>query len=782
MTTHYRACNLCEATCGIEIEVRDGAIVSIRGDREDPFSRGHICPKAVALQDIYDDPDRLQHPMRRTKDGDWERIGWEAAFDLTAKGIRDIQSDHGLDAVAVYLGNPNVHNLGSLLYGPPLVRSLRTRNCFSATSVDQLPHHVAATLMFGHRLLLPVPDIDRTQHLLMLGANPAVSNGSMMTAPGIKRRLEELNKRGGRLVVIDPRRTETARIADQHHFIHPGTDALLLMALLQVIFDEGLERLGRVGEFCDGLETVRSVVINFPPEHIAPIVGIGAEAIRSMAREFATAPSAVCYGRLGVSTQIFGTLCQWLINVLNIVTGNLDRPGGAMFTRPAVDLVASTGRGSLGRRSSRVRGLPGFGGELPVAALAEEILTDGPGRIRGMMTVAGNPVLSTPNGVQLERALAKLDFMVSIDFYLNETTRHSNIILPPTSALEHDHYDLVFNLLAVRNTAKYSPPLFDPGPDARHDWQILAELHHRLDRGPLAARWKRRLRAKLGPRRILDLGLRFGPHGTGLRPFASGLTLKRLEKNPHGLDLGPLEPCLPERLRNREQRIELAPQAFVDDLLRLKQESARISHQLPAAAGDALHSAVLSRLGVLDVPSSTPPRPSGRNPHWAQHLATLATEPGEICGPNKDPANASLLLIGRRQIRSNNSWMHNFRRLMGGKDRCTLLMHPDDASNLGLEGSQQVAVVSRTGRITARLQLSEEMMPGVVSLPHGWGHHRTGTRLATAEQHPGASLNDVTDDRLVDPLCGNAVLSGLPVRIERADGWQVHDEGYTERR
>ncbi len=708
VTTHYRACNLCEAICGIEIGVRDGAIVSIRGDREDPFSRGHICPKAVALQDIYDDPDRLRHPMRRTKDGDWKRIGWDEAFDLTAEGIRRVQRDHGLDAVGVYLGNPNVHNWGSLLFAPPLMRSLRTRNLFSATSVDQLPHHVAATLMFGHKLLLPVPDIDRTQHLLVLGANPAVSNGSMMTAPGFKRRLEELKRRGGRLVVIDPRRTETARIADQHHFIRPGTDALLLMALLQVVFDEGLERLGRLGEFCDSLATVQSVVIDFPPEHVAPVVGIGAEAIRTMAREFATADSAVCYGRIGVSTQVFGTLCQWLINVLNVVTGNLDRVGGAMFTRPAVDLVASTGRGSLGRRSSRVRGLPGFAGELPVAALAEEIPTDGPDRIRALMTVAGNPVLSTPNGVQLERALAELDFMVATDCYTNETTRHGNITLPRTTALEHDHYALVFNLLAVRNTAKYSPPLFDPGPDARHDWQILAELHRRLDRSPLTARWKRWLKAKLGPRRMLDLGLRFGPYGSGLRPFASGLTLRRLEKNPHGLDLGPLEPCLPDRLRTRERRIELSPQPFVDDVKRLKQQ--------------------------LDA------RPTG----------------------------ASLVLIGRRQLRSNNSWMHNYRRLMGGTDRCTLVMHPDDASDLGLEDSERVAVVSRTGRIEVKLELSDEMMRGVVSLPHGWGHDRTGTRISTAEQHPGASLNDVTDDQQVDPLCGNAVLNGLPVRIERA--------------
>jgi len=714
-TTHYRACNLCEAVCGLEIEVRDGTVVSIRGDREDPFSRGHICPKAVALQDIYDDPDRLRQPIRRAPGGDWERIGWDEAFDLTAEGIRRVQREHGQDAVGVYLGNPNVHNLGSMFYGPPLVRCLGTRNCFSATSVDQLPHHVAATLMFGHKLLLPVPDIDRTRHLLVLGANPAVSNGSMMTAPGFTRRLKELKERGGRLVVIDPRRTETARIADHHHFIRPGTDALLLMALLHAVFDEGLERFGRVGEFCDGLETVRSVVVDFAPECVAPVVGIDAEVIRTMAREFATADSAVCYGRIGVSTQAFGTLCQWLINVLNIVTGNLDRPGGTMFTRPGVDLVASTGRGSLGRRSSRVRGLPGFGGELPVATLAEEILTDGPGRIRGLMTVAGNPVLSTPNGVQLEQALAGLDFMVAVDFYLNETTRHADIILPPTTALEHDHYDLVFNLLAVRNTAKYSPPLFDPGPDARHDWQILAELHRRLDRGSFTAQWRRRLEAMLHPRRLLDLALRSGPYGSGLRPFASGLTLKRLERHPHGLDLGPLEPCLPGRLRTRERRIELAPQPFVDDVQRLK--------------------------------------------------LTL----------DKSPASGSLVLIGRRQLRSNNSWMHNYSRLMGGKDRCTLLMNPDDASDLGLEDSERVAVVSRTGRIAARLQLSDEMMRGVVSLPHGWGHHRAGTRLTTAEQHAGAGLNDVTDDQQVDPLCGNAVLSGVPVRIERADADRLTD-------
>ncbi len=431
------------------------------------------------------------------------------------RGIRAVQTAHGRDAVGIYLGNPNVHNWGSMLFGPALIRSLRTVNRYSATSVDQLPHHVAAALMFGHKMLLPVPDIDRTSHLLVLGANPVVSNGSMMTAPGFKRRLEELRRRGGRLVVVDPRRTETARIADRHHFIRPGTDAFLLMALVHVILDEKLENLGRLAGTVDSLEVLREVIRGFSPEEVARATGIAAAEIRTMAREFAAAPSAVCYGRMGVSTQAFGGLCQWLVNVLNIVTGNLDRPGGAMFTRPAVDLVATTGRGRLGRQKSRVRGLPEFGGELPVAALAEEILTPGEGQIKALVTVAGNPVLSTPNGVQLDRALRGLEFMVAIDFYLNETTRHAHLILPPTSALEHDHYDLVFNLLAVRNVARYSPAVFEPAPDARHDWQILDELRRRLDDDRVKARCKRWLNATAGAAPAARSGSEAGPPRLG---------------------------------------------------------------------------------------------------------------------------------------------------------------------------------------------------------------------------------------------------------------------------
>ena len=706
-TTHFRACNLCEAICGLAIEVCGDEIRSIRGDRDDPFSRGHICPKAVALQDVHSDPDRLRHPVRRMGDGSWKRLSWDEALDEVGNQLRTVQKVSGCDAVGLYVGNPSVHNWGSLLFGPPLSRVLRTRNRFSATSVDQLPHHVAATLMFGHRLLLPIPDVDRTQFLLVLGANPVVSNGSMMTAPGFKRRLEDLKQRGGLLVVVDPRRTETAEMADPHIFIRPGSDALLLMALLQVIFLEGLETLGSTAEFCDSIEAVREVVAGVSPERVAPVTGIDSEAIRDLARSFATAPSAVCYGRLGVSTQAYGGLCQWLVNVLNVVTGNLDRIGGAMFTKPAVDLVANTGPGHLGRYASRVRGLPAYGGELPVAALAEEILTEGEGQIRSLLTIAGNPVLSTPNGVQLERALESLDFMAAVDFYLNETTRHANIILPPTSALEHDHYDLVFNLLAVRNVARYSPALFDPVPDTRHDWQILAGLHRRLEDGPPVARFKRWLNAKIGPRRILDLGLRRGPWGSGLIPFGKGLRLTRLEKLEHGLDLGPLEPCLPARLQTPNRRVELAPIPFVKDARRV--------------------------------------------------LATL----------DGDPTDQPLLLIGRRHLRSNNSWMHNSRRLVRGRDRCTLLMHPADAARTGVVGEAKVAVVSRAGRVEAPLELSDEVMPGVVSLPHGWGHHRPGTELSVAEEHPGVSINDLTDELVVDDLCGNAVLSGVPVWVEK---------------
>ena len=474
-TPHYRNCNICEAICGVEIVVRDEQQLDIRGDKDDPFSRGYICPKAVALQDFHYDKDRLKQPVRRTANG-WKPIAWDEAVAEVAGNLKRIRTQHGRDALATYLGNPSVHNYGVILFAPGFIRSLKTRNRFSATSVDQLAHHFASYLMFGHQLLLPVPDLDRTRFFLILGANPAVSNGSMMTAPGMSRRLQEIRQRGGKVVLVDPRCNETARFADQHLFIRPGTDVLFLLALLHVVFAEGLTRPGPLAEFTKGVETVAGVVAEFPPERVAAITGIEAEQIRRLAREFASAQSAVCYGRIGVSTQEFGGVCQWLIYVLNIVTGNLDRAGGAMFTLPAFDPVSAppslAARGSYARRYTRVRKLPEFAGEFPVAALAEEILTEGDGQIKALVTVAGNPVLSTPNGRELDRALAKLDFMVAIDCYINETTRHAHIILPPTSSLERGHYDIAFHLLAVRNVAKFSPPLFPPAANAKHDWEI----------------------------------------------------------------------------------------------------------------------------------------------------------------------------------------------------------------------------------------------------------------------------------------------------------------------
>src|SRR5258705_2066092 len=571
---HYRNCNLCEAICGIEISVQADQRLDIRGDKDDVLSRGYICPKAVALQDIHYDKDRLKYPVRRSPHG-WQRIGWDEAFDEVTQNLKRIHAKYGRNSIATDLGNPTVHNYGALLFAPGFLRSLHTRNRFSATSVDQLAHHLSAYLMFGHELLLPVPDLDRTKFFLILGANPAVSNGSMMTAPGLSRRLQEIRERGGKVILIDPRSTETARLADRHLFIKPGTDVLLLLALLHVVFEEALTRLGPLAAFTKGVETIGDLVAEFPPDRVASITGIDSRQIRNLAREFASADGAVCYGRIGVSTQECVGVCQWLMNVWNIVTGDLDRPGCARFTTPSFDPVtapeALAPRGGYARWHSRVRKLPEFSGELPGVALAEEILTEGPGQIKALVTSAGNPVLSTPNGRQLDRALSGLEFMVSIDPYINETTRHAHIILPPSSSLERAHYDVAFHLLAIRNTTKFSPALFQPDADTRHDWEIFVELQTRMEHEGAYGRVKRKaIKRFFGPERILDLGLRFGPYGGRLNPFSNGLRLRKLQKAVHGIDLGPLLPRLPGRVRTADKRSELAPEVLGSDVERVQ--------------------------------------------------------------------------------------------------------------------------------------------------------------------------------------------------------------------
>ncbi|MEE2730976.1 MAG: molybdopterin oxidoreductase family protein [Pseudomonadota bacterium] len=758
--THYRTCNICEASCGLVIQHQNGRIVSIKGDALDPLSEGHICPKAVALQDLQEDPDRLRKPLKKTADG-WQEIEWQQAFDEIASNLQRIQDQYSKDAVGLYVGNPTAHNHGALLMLAPFIAALDTRSRFSATSCDQLPHMLACKEMFGHFANFPIPDLDRTDYFLCLGANPLASNGSVMTAPNIKSRLQRLQQRGGRFVVLDPRRTESAEIASEHQFIKPGTDALLLLALLNVIFTEGLHSEGAARGQLKNLQELQQAVQPFSPAQVAPITGIAAADIQRLAREFAAAPRAIAYGRVGVSTSQFSSINAWLIYALNIVTGNLDKAGGLMFTLPAIDLVglsAALGEtGSFDRWRSRVRNLPEFAGEIPVATMAEEILTPGAGQIKAMITHAGNPVLSVPNGKLLEQAFEQLEYMVSIDIYLNETTKHADIILPPTGPLEHGHYELGLHGVAIRNTVKYSPPLLTPPEGALHDWQILAELTARLESTSalkkIGARTKLAFIRRLTDEGLLDWLLRLGPYGkglplqflrqfirNGLHSFAQGrrglsaalqssaygslaehcplpfppLDLQVVKEHPHGIDLGPLQPMLSHRIFTRDGLIDLAPELFVQDLKRLQAN-------LPEA------------------------------------------------GPEEE-----LLLIGRRHVRSNNSWMHNSSRLIKGKNRCNLMMASADAARRGLQDGEWVSVQSGTGTVTLPLWVSDDIMPGVVSMPHGWGHHRAGTALAKAATRAGVSMNDITDHNLVDGLTGMAVINGVPVQVNACAEQPVH--------
>ncbi|HVK99744.1 MAG TPA: molybdopterin-dependent oxidoreductase [Dongiaceae bacterium] len=762
---HYRTCNICEASCGLEIRHRDGQILSIKGDVNDPLSQGHICPKGVALQDLQEDPDRLRKPLKKVN-GQWQEIGWPQALDEVAARIRSVQNQHGNNAMGLYVGNPTAHNHGALLMLAPFIKALNTRSRFSATSCDQLPHMLACLEVFGHFANFPIPDIDRTQYFLCLGANPLASNGSVMTAPNFKERLKLLRQRGGRFVVFDPRRTETAEIADEHHFIRPGTDSLLLLALLHVVFAEGLVRLGAAEERVKHLQELEQACAPYTPVAVSAATGVSADVISRLAREFAAASCAAAYGRVGVSTSLFSGLNAWLIYVLNIVTGNLDCPGGLMFPLPAIDLVGLSGlageTGSFDTWRSRVRQLPEFAGEIPVATMADEILTPGPGQIRGMIVHAGNPVLSVPNGKLLEQAFQQLDLVVSIDIYLNETSRLADYILPPTGPLEHGHYELGLHGVAIRNTVKYSPPLLPKPADALHDWQILAELTARLESGSATqtalAKAKLKFIQRLGDEGLLDWLIKLGPYGKGfssvhamsrwldgsattrkvkdrvaqrvlralnrsprwargLQSTAYGdegsqveihnLDLNRVRENPHGVDLGALRPLLSHRIFHRDGLIDLAPALFVRDLPRLQQ-------------------------------------------HWQN----LQLGDGQ-----------TLQLIGRRHVRSNNSWMHNSTRLTKGKNRCNLMMHPDDAQRLGLHDDALVWVESAVGRVQLPLWVSDAIMPGVVSMPHGYGHNRDGVALEQAVQRPGVSMNDITDHRLVDGLTGMAVVNGVPVKV-----------------
>jgi len=701
--TVHRVCTLCEAHCGINVEVEGRDVLRITGDPDDVMSQGYICPKSAALADLYEDPDRLRQPVKRVGDR-FVPIGWDEALKLAGDGLRGVQRRHGNDAVATYLGNPGAHS-SAVLAATVLRKALRSRNNYSATSLDQLPQHRVYHEMLGHFALFPIPDVDRTDHMLVFGANPAVSNGSIMTAPGVRHRLRAIVERGGRVVVIDPRRTETVKHASEHVAVRPGGDPYLLLGMLHTIFADGLED---PPHYVEGVAALRALAADWPAERAAEHAGVDAPTIERLAREFAAAPTAVAYGRVGVCQQETGTLTHWLINALNVVTGNVDREGGSMFPTPAVDALkllekAVGATEKWEREPMRVSGLPGYNDEYPVAGLADEILTPGAGQVRGFVTYAGNPVLSAPGGRRLDEALADLEFMVAVDLYVTETSRHADVILPPVSQLERSDIDIVFPLVGVRNFIRYNPAAVDPPADGKTDWEILMALAARIG-GALQNAALRAFGLLASAERIVDVGLRTGPYK---------LTIGKVKAAEHGVDLGPLQPGrLPQQLYTRGKRLRVAPAAFVEE---------------------------------------------------AQRLEALAA--------GREAARADgfdLVLIGRRQLRSNNSWLHNSPRLMKGADRCTAILHPDDAEARGLTDGDRIVVTSAIGSIEVPLEVSDELRPGVISIPHGFGHDRAGIGWTHAAAKSGASVNDITDPAVVDRLTGNAALNAVPVRVEAA--------------
>lgn len=749
LITKYRTCPLCEATCGLEVSVEISPsgprVTRIRGDRDDVFSHGYICPKGSTLKQLHDDPDRLRRPLVK-RDGQHVEVEWAEAWDEIAGRLTDIVEQHGRESIATYLGNPGAHNMAPMMYNRTLLQALGTKRRFSASTVDQMPKQVAAGYMFGTPVSVPVPDLDHTDYVLMLGANPYASNGSLCTAPDFPGRLEALRARGGRLVVVDPRRSRTVEEADEWIAIRPGTDAHLLMAIVNVLFTDDLVSIDdRLTPHLAGLDELRVVSAPFTPERVADATGVSASTIRRVARELAEAPTSVVYGRIGTTTTEFGTTASWLVDVVNTLTGNLDRRGGAMFTTPVIGNPTTRGKAGsgagfrIGRGGGRtvVSGHPEVMGEYPVAALAEEIEEAGDDRIRALVTVAGNPVLSTPHSERLARALDELDFMVSVDIYLNETTRHADVILPPPSQLQRDHYDVALYGFAIRNVANYSEavlPLDDDQPD---EWEILLKLaliaqgfgpdadvqaaddanvdglvRHSVGdpSSSIHGRDADEIRAMLdangrrGPARLLDFMLQTGPYGAAFGTVENGASLDLLLANPHGVDYGALQPRLPDALRTRSGKVELAPVELLADVERLESS--------------------------ID-----------------------------------DLVTRELVLVGRRHLRSNNSWMHNIEVLVKGKPRCTLHVHPDDAVRLGVRDGHHARVASRVGEVDAVVEVTEDIRPGVVSLPHGWGHGMPGTRLNVAAERAGVNSNVLTDDRALDPLSGTSVLNGIPVTV-----------------
>ena len=691
MPVHTRTCHICEANCGLLIETSGRQVLSIKGDPDDPISRGHICPKGNAIADLETDPDRLTSPMKRIGN-QWVALDWETALAEIGARFAAIKAAGG--AGALYVGNPTAHDFALGMQTGALKKALGVRGVYSASTVDQMPHQLAQYFLFGHNALFPIPDIERTQHLVILGGNPLASNGSVWTVPDVKRRIAEMQARGGRLTVIDPRRSETAGVADAHHFIRPGSDPALLIGLLLALDEASLVNPGRLAPMLDGWDVAWAALRRFSVADLARACGWSVAEIRALAAEIGNGVPTAVYGRIGVSTAPFGTLAHWLINLINIACGNLDRPGGVMFSTPAVDVAGSSGPGSHGRFHSRVSGHPEVMGEFPAISLAEEIATPGEGQVKALVVIAGNPVLSVPDGGALDAALAGLELMVSVDPHITATSAHAHYILPPCAALAKDHYPLLLAPIAFRNFAKFSPALWEPLPGQKQDWQVVAALAQAI-----GAAQGLNMPPPVNPREQLDRMLQKGPHGHSLAAVAA---------HPHGLDLGAHSPRLPDRLATPGKTIRCAPEPLIADL-------------------------------------------TGRFAAW------LAAQP-----------ETGLTLIGRRHIRSNNSWLGNAPRLAKGPDKCILLINPADAAAHGISDGDLVRISSDAGSVEAPARVTDEIMAGVVSLPHGFGHGRPGVRLGVAGQRPGVSHNDLTSRTRIDVLSGTAALVGTPVSIAPA--------------
>lgn len=703
--TRTATCMLCDANCGLRVTLDKGRVTGVRGDRDDPFTRGHICPKAAAIGDLMDDPDRVRRPLRRVGDK-FEEVGWEEALEEIADRVAAIRRRHGPDAFATYLGNPTVHDYGAALAGYGLRMALGGRNHFSAISIDNLPRMVASQTLYGIAAATPVPDIERTDLLVIVGSNPLVSNGSGMVSPDIRNRLKEIADRG-RLVVLDPRRTETAKLATDFHFVRPGTDALVVLAMIEHLFREGhADRSRAVKTHGDAnVSALREAAAAFPAEAVASATGMDAGTIRQLAEDLANTPRAAIYGRMGTCVQRQGAATTMLLDLFNALADNLDHEGGVRFATPAADLLRLGAflpkNQHLGVVRSRVDGLPGFLGELPVAAMLTEMETPGEGQIRGLLLHAGNPVTSNPSGDRLVAALEKLELIVAVDMYVGETTRHAHFILPTPVGLERPHYPMLLAVQGIRNFASYHPAVVPPPPGVRDSFELLLDIGARVaSRSGLSGkatsavlRGLRRLTAD----RVVDLLLRIGPYKTRLATIAA---------NEHTTDLGPLQARLGEILSWKRKKVPMFP--------------VELAGQIPA-------------------------------------LAKLRDAPVD-----------ELVLISRRTLRSNNSWMHNIARLQKGASRCTLEMSPTDAEARELEDGGVATVASTVGSIEVPVLVTDRLMPGVVCLPHGFGQQRAGDHLKVASAVAGVSINDVIDRARVDPISGTSALNGQPVTVTRA--------------